>query len=130
MNSCQNFVATGRPSRVFPGKARRVIPDEILSWITSNAALNELKFMSMKERVQILWDKFAFKIGVHGLTSLYHRAGIAYRFSRPQSRKLLNDSGLIKADVREIRRTAAENLLNLLASGEPVSFVDECSIQS
>ena len=67
---------------------------------------------------------------MHGLTSLYKRAGIKYRFSRPQSRKLLNASGCVKAEVVELRRAAAEDLLNLLASGASCTFVDECSIQS
>ena len=79
----------------------------------------------------MLWEKFAFKIGVHGLSLIYKRAGIAYRFSRPQARKYL-DPGTVKLteSVKQIRAQAARDLLNILASGQKVAFIDECSIKS
>ena len=48
VTACENFVRLGRVSRGNKGKARREIPDEIMNWITSAEALNELKFLSMK----------------------------------------------------------------------------------
>ena len=130
ISACKNFVLTGRPVLGYKGRARRVIPEDILDFITGTAGLNELKFLSLKQRCEVLFQKFAFRIGVHGLTSLYKRAGIGYRYSRPQSRRLLNEAGMYKAEVRELRRKAAEDLLNMLAGGQSITFVDECSIQS
>ena len=42
----------------------------------------------------------------------------------------MTEAGTYKAEVRELRRTAAEDLLNLLSSKESICFVDECTIQS
>ena len=79
----------------------------------------------------MLWRKFALHIGVHGLTNIYKRAGIQYRFARPQARKYLTPgTAEYSTEVIEIRRQAADDLLNILASGKPLIFVDECSIQS
>ena len=79
----------------------------------------------------MLWRKFAFKIGVHGLTNVYKREGIGYRFSRPQAGKYMDMSrGVFTQDVIEMRRQAADDLLNILSSNCPVIFVDECSIKS
>ena len=46
--ACRNFVEIGRPKKVQKGKQPRVIPEEILNYITSTDALNEMKFLSLK----------------------------------------------------------------------------------
>ena len=38
--------------------------------------------------------------------------------------------GVFTQDVIEMRRQAADDLLNILSSNSPVIFVDECSIKS
>ena len=66
---------------------------------------------------------------MHGLTNIYKRAGISYRFARPQARKYLSPSMLkLSPEVLEERREAADQLLDLLASKQACAFVDECTI--
>ena len=90
-----------------------------------------LRFLSLKQRCAVLLDKFGLKIGVHGLTNIYKRAGIQYRFARPQARKYLTPSmHSLSQEVIETRREAADQLLDILASNQAVAFVDECTIQS
>ena len=90
-----------------------------------------MRFMSLRQRSQMLWDKFAFKMGSHSLGNLYKREGIGFRFSRPQARKYLTaGTNDLTENTQEIRRKSAEDLLHLLCSNEPVLFIDECTIQS
>ena len=61
----------------------------------------------------------------HLLSDIYKKAGIKYRYARPQCRHLIANR-----ELDDIRFQAAHQLLNLLASGQNVLFVDECTIQS
>ena len=66
-----------------------------------------------------------------GLSNMYKRAGIAYRFSRPQARKYLDPgTANLTPNQKQIRAEAARDLMNILASGDPCVFIDECSIKS
>ena len=108
-NACINFVKTGRPIRPLKGRKPRQLPEEIHKWITGEQGLVTLRFLSLKQRCAVLFDKFALKIGVHGLTNIYKRAGIQYRFARPQARKYLSPSMLsLSPEVIETRREAAD----------------------
>ena len=128
-NACKNFVETGRPRRPGTGSKPRQIPEGILRWLTGEEGLVTLRFLSMKQRCAVIWEKFSLKIGVHGLTNIYKRAGISYRFARPQARKYLSPSMLkLSPEVLEERREAADQLLDLLASKQACAFVDECTI--
>ena len=90
-NACENFIAYGTPSkpRGLQGRHRRNIPAEIYEFIVSDQGLHDMRFMGLHNRCQVLWQKFAFKIDSHSLRNIYKRAGIGYRFSRPQARKYL-----------------------------------------
>ena len=83
-----------------------------------------MAFLSLEERKVIAYQKFGLQISAAGLTALYRRHGIDNRFSRPQCRHIIADTELQTVE----RKEAAFEVLNLMASKEPVCFIDEMNI--
>ena len=106
------------------GIPKRKIPSDIVEWITGREGLVEYRFLSLAQRCHRIYAKFGLVIGPHGLTMMYKRAGIDYTWSRPQVHKIVDDPTTIP-----VRRQAALDLKHLLASKEPVIFIDETSIR-
>ena len=96
------------------------IPSDIVEWITGHEGLVEYRFLSLAQRCHRLYARFGLVISPHGLTLMYRRAGINYTHSRPQVHKIVEDPNTIPD-----RKEAALHLKHLLATGEPVCFIDE-----
>ena len=83
-----------------------------------------MAFLSLRQRTVLLYERFGVAISSHGLVSYYRRHGIDYRFARPQCRHILADTQLQTVE----RKEAAFEVLNLMASNQPVCFIDETSM--
>ena len=123
--ACDNWAKYGVVTRKSGGSKQREIPPEILAVITNPETLEQQKFLSLKQRCAIFFDKWGLKISAHGLTNVYRRQGIDYHRSRPQTRQIIT-----QADEQSLlRRQAARDVLNLMASDLPLAFMDETSVQ-
>ena len=110
--ACDNWSKYGVVTRKSGGSKQREIPPEILAVITNAETLEQQKFLSLKQRCAIFFDKWGLKISAHGLTNVYRRQGIDYHRSRPQTRQIIT-----QADEQSLlRRQAARDVLNLMAS--------------
>ena len=83
-----------------------------------------MAFLTLKQRCDVLYERLGVVISSHGLACLYKRHGIAYKFSRPQCRHILADTQLQTNE----RKEAAIQLLNLMASNQPLCYIDETSL--
>ena len=92
--------------------------------ITSTETLENQRFLSLKQRCAIFFDKFGLKISAHGLTNVYRRQGIDYHRTRPQTRKILSKD----EEQSLLRQQAARDVLNLMAHDGPMAFIDETSV--
>ena len=122
--ACENFRAHGVCTRYSKVGRPRQFPPEVLEAMVSSEALKRMAFLSLKQRTELLYKTHGVSISPKGLSSLYRRHSIDYRFARPQCRHIIADTYLQTVE----RKEAAFELLNLMASKEPVVFVDECSL--
>ena len=107
------------------GSLPRRYPPEILEFILCPETLQKQAFLSLKQRCSDLWNRFRLHISPHGLTNLYKRHGIGYRLTRTQTRRIIADDDL----QLNLRKTAARDLLNLVASTVPLVYIDETTLQ-
>lgn len=77
--------------------------------------------MTMPERVQDLWERHNIHISISGLRLIYKRHGIRRR----QCRQIKKDKVRRASELDKQRRQAAEDLVSLLQSGQPILYVDE-----
>ena len=125
VTACDNWVKYGQvkmPPRPV-GNRRRQLPEHVEKHVLSDHTLKAMRFLSLRQRCERLQAEVGLKISPHGLSNLYRRHGIGWRFARPQKRCIVSDPD----HLRE-RKEAAEELLRLLASDQQVCFLDEMSI--
>ena len=123
--ACSNWVKHGVVTLKKLGSKPREIPADISRVISAPETLENQKFLSLKQRCAIFFDQFGLKISAHGLTNLYRRQGIDYHRTRPQTRRILS----LAEEQTLLRRQAARDVLNLMASDLPMAFMDETSVQ-
>ena len=124
-SACKNWRELGSVRKTRSGSNRRIIPSDVEEWLVSHLGLEELKFLSLSQRTDVIFQRFKLRISSHCLSDLYRRHGISYRFARPQARHLIANESLDRE-----RFEAAWQLLNLLASKAKVVFIDETTVQS
>lgn len=96
--ACRNYSRFGVIS-MFKSKGQpRDYPPAIENWIVDKKTLDQQKFLSLKQRCVILWDKFGLHISPHGLNNLYKRHGIGYKIPRRQTRKTIAKGPAHKAE--------------------------------
>ena len=82
--ACRNYQTIGAVSVQWkrPGQLRKFSP-EVLDDLISPRALQDQKFLSLRERCDMAWEKHGVAISIGVLRRLYKRNGIGNRFSRP-----------------------------------------------
>ena len=89
----------------------------------SPRALHAQRFMSLRERVDHLWDDHSIQISYFGLITLYRRYGIKNTKARAMKKHLIAQ----QERYFKIRAECAWNLLSLIINNEPIVYVDETS---
>ena len=83
--ACSNWVKYGQLRMPPPpmGNRRRQFPEYVEKHMLSDKTLKAMRFLSLRQRCDRLWAEVGLKIGPHGLSSVYRRHGIGWRFARP-----------------------------------------------
>ena len=89
-------------------------------------ALEQAKFLSLRERCDLLWQQHGLHVSPHGLQGVYKRHGIGYHFARTQARSIIRR----EPDTSRTRSVAAKQLLSLVAAQHEVIYVDEVCLQA
>ena len=90
----------------------------------SKEALQDQKFLSLRDRVKLLWQQHFIHISTYGLRSLYKRHGITHRKARSMKKSFIRDH----EEYDRKRSDFAWQILSLVRNYEPVVYVDETSI--
>ena len=116
LRACRNWVTHGRVDRIADRRRARStrrthqLPDEVKEGIISKEALEEMAYMSLTQRCELIYERYGLKLYHKTLANYYREHGIDMKFGRPQQRHLVHKEGR-KEDIAG----SAKELLRLLA---------------
>ena len=91
----------------------------------SPTSLEEQKFLSLRERVKLLWDEHGLNISKTALQKVYKRYKIEYKKAKTMRKTLLADQ-----DYHDHSRLKiAKQLVSLFINKEPVVYMDETTVR-
>ena len=91
----------------------------------SPTSLEEQKFLSLRERVKLLWDEHGLSISKTALLKVYKRYKIEYKKAKTMRKTLLADQ-----DYHDHSRLKiAKQLVSLFINKEPVVYMDETTVR-